>query len=110
MLQSQTAVLERGALLEGQIETEPFEVAWASEGLWWVHFLEPANGVRVRAQAQISPDGINWIDHPTPAIEIAATGFASLPVEHFGHWMRLSVTTVTGSGTPRVRIYLALKG
>jgi len=36
MRESQTAVLERGVVLEGEIATEPFEAAWATEARWFV--------------------------------------------------------------------------
>jgi hypothetical protein len=109
MLQSQSAVLERGFVLEAEHATEPFEVAWAREARWYVHFLKPAAGTQVKLQAQISPDGINWIDHESAVIVAEAEGFVSLPVEQFGHWLRLTSTQVTGEGAPLMRIYLALK-
>lgn len=110
MRQSQSAVIERGFELDGTHATEPFEVAWAGEARWFVHFLVPAPGSRVSLQAQISPDGINWIDHESAAaIESEAVGLVSIPVTHFGHWLRLRTTQSAGQDRPLVRIYLELK-
>jgi hypothetical protein len=107
--QSQSAVLERGFVLDSEHLTEPFEVAWAGEARWFVHFLEPAAGSRVRLCSQISPDGINWIDHESGPSEVDAEGFVSLPVQEFGHWLRLHTTQLAGEKSPLLRIYLVLK-
>lgn len=108
--QSQSAVLERGLDLDRVHETEPFEVAWASEARWFVHFLREAPNSRVEFRVQISPDGINWLDHEAIApVAAKASGFITIPVERFGHWLRLRSEQVSGSESPRLRIYLELK-
>ena len=110
MRQSQSAVLERGVELDGVHETEPFEVAWAGEARWFVQFLRPAPGSTVELHVQISPDGINWIDHESvPAVESDAVGFLSIPVDRFGHWLRLRTEQTSGSDSPLLRIHLELK-
>ena len=110
MRQSQSAVLERGVDLVDVHETEPFEVAWAGEARWFVQFLRPVENATVELQVQISPDGINWIDHESVApVSTKATGFLSIPVTHFGFWLRLKRTLVTGPAGPMLRIYLELK-
>ena len=110
MRQSQSAVLERGVDLVDIHDTEPFEVAWAGEARWYVHFLRPAVGTVVEFRVQISPDGLNWIDHEAIApLEFDATGFLSIPVTGFGHWLRLRSTRTAGAESPMLRIYLELK-
>ncbi|MHA7984664.1 DUF6385 domain-containing protein [Rathayibacter sp. CAU 1779] len=110
MRQSQSAVLERGFELTGIHTTEPFEVAWAGEARWFVQFLREAPGTSVRFHVQISPDGIDWLDHESSAgVETAAVGMVSIPVESFGHWLRLRTESVSGDDAPLVRIYLELK-
>jgi hypothetical protein len=110
MRQSQSAVLERGVDLTETHDTEPFEVAWAGEARWFIHFLRPAEGTTVEFRVQISPDGLNWIDHEAVApLESEASGFVSIPVQHFGHWLRLRSHVTAGGGTPMLRIYLELK-
>jgi hypothetical protein len=110
MRQSQSAVIERGVELGTAHATEPFEAAWAGEARWFVQFLRPAPGVRVSIQVQISPDGITWIDHEGVApVETEAVGMVSIPVAHFGHWLRLSTSKISGDEGPMLRIYLELK-
>lgn len=110
MRQSQSAVLERGVELEGSHETEPFEVAWAGEARWFVHFLREAPGTAVEFRVQISPDGINWLDHERVApLTAQAIGFVSIPVTGFGHWLRLRSEQTSGHASPMLRIYLELK-
>jgi len=110
MRQSQSAVMERGVELADVHETEPFEVAWASEARWFVQFLRPAPGNQVEFRVQISPDGINWIDHEGhPPLVSDAVGLLSIPVESFGHWLRLRSERTSGSDRPMLRIYLELK-
>jgi hypothetical protein len=110
MRQSQSAVLERGYELEKVHTTEPFEVAWAGEARWYVQFLREAPQSRVVFHVQISPDGITWLDHESaPAVETPASGILSIPVERFGHWLRLRAELVSGNVSPLVRVYLELK-
>lgn len=110
MRQSQSAVLERGVELKQVHETEPFEVAWAGEARWFVHFLRAAPGSAVEFRVQISPDGIHWINHESlPAVQCDANGIVSIPVERFGHWLRLRTEQKSGDEAPLLRIYLELK-
>jgi hypothetical protein len=110
MRQSQSAVLERGVDLVDVHETEPFEVAWAGEARWFVHFLRPAENTTVEFRVQISPDGINWIDHEAVApVSSEASGFVSIPVTQFGHWLRLRSSLISGTPGPMLRVYLELK-
>jgi Domain of unknown function (DUF6385) len=110
MRQSQSAVLERGVELNKVHETEPFEVAWAGEARWYVQFLRAAPGATVELRVQISPDGINWIDHESvSAVQSDAVGFLSIPVDRFGHWLRLRTEQKSGDVSPLLRIYLELK-
>ena len=108
--QSQSAVLERGVDLDKVHETEPFEVAWAGEARWFVQFYRPAPGSTVEFRVQISPDGINWLDHEGAVpVESEAVGLLSIPVTHFGHWLRLRSEHKSGDAAPMLRIYLELK-
>ncbi len=110
MRQSQSAVIERGFVLEGDSHaTEPFEVAWAGEARWFAQFYTPAPGTTVSFQVQISPDGLHWMDHESSPLATEATGWATIPVERFGFWLRLKIDRIGGQGTPTVKIYLELK-
>jgi len=110
MRQSQSAVMERGVELETVHETEPFEAAWAGEARWFVQFYREAPGSTIEFRVQISPDGINWLDHEGVApMTSEAVGFLSIPVSHFGHWLRLRSEQKSGDTAPMLRIYLELK-
>lgn len=78
MRESQTAVLERGIRVEDEFATEPFEVAWAGEARWFVQFLEPGEDATVTLTPQVSADGLAWVDHEAPAVEVAAGGLITL--------------------------------
>ena len=67
-----TAVLERNATFEGDFETEPYEVGWASEARWFVRVLAAEGaGVSLACTAQVSPDGLGWCDEGGPPLLIA---------------------------------------
>ncbi|MGL3148928.1 hypothetical protein ACSS7Z_01080 [Microbacterium sp. A82] len=110
MRQSQSAVLERGVDLVGSHATEPFEVGWAGEARWYVQFLRPAPGTEVEFRVQISPNGLQWIDHDLIVpVTSEAVGLLSIPVSTFGHWLRLRSEQTSGDDAPMLRIYLELK-
>ena len=109
MRESQTAVLERGIRLHDEFATEPFEAPWAKEARWFLQFLEPSPGATVAVTAQISADGLTWVDHELPPVQGQATGVITAPVRDFGHWLRLVVRRSGGETDPLTRVYLALK-
>jgi hypothetical protein len=50
------------------------------------------------------------MDHESAPIQQSdATGWVSIPVERFGHWLRLRVERTSGTVPPLLRIYLELK-
>ena len=111
MRQSHTAVLARNETWSGEVATEPYEVAWASEAIVFLRVLEPAEvpyGVTLRVQ--ISPDGMRWCDEGSV---VALGGDPDVPtfvrVTHFGGWLRLTGSLADGV-VAKVVAYLALKG
>lgn len=109
MRESQTAVLERGARLDEELLTEPFEVAWAGEARWFVQFLEAVPDGQVTLMVQVSPDGLAWTEHEAAGLTTAAAGLVTLPVDDFGHWLRLSIRQQGGEAAALVKVVLALK-
>lgn len=110
MRQSHTAVLARNEVWEGSVATEPYEVAWASEAVFFLRALEPVEEVhRVSLDVQISPDGIHWCSH---GAVLSVSGDpqvpSSVPVRDFGGWLRL-VGEVPEGMSLKVIAYLALK-
>lgn len=112
MRNAYTAVIARGDLWEGSLQTEPYEAAWAGEAVFFVHVLEVTRGDatgQALARVQISPDGLHWVDEGAVvhiAARAGALGFAR--VTNFGGWLRLNVTVPAQIGI-KVVATLALK-
>ncbi len=110
MRESHTAVVERNVEWRGDFVVEPYEVAWAGEAIYFVRALSvdgvPADAT---AHAQISPDGMRWVDDgttlPLPAAPDEVT-FAR--VTHFGGWLRV-VGELPEGARLTVIVYLVLK-
>jgi len=109
MRQSYTAVIERNEVWQGSFATEPYEVAWAGEAIFFVRALamEEING-SVSAQVQISPDGIHWCEEGSQLFLPAEPGLTFCRVSHFGGWLRLAGQLPDGV-TMKVIVYLSLK-
>lgn len=119
MRQSHTAVVERNQLWEGDFVTEPYEVGWSHEAIFFVQILRAEKSPIVSARVQISPDGIHWCDMTSDSVKTVAPflslgsikaskgkiGF--LQVSHYGGWLRLA-GTVRG-GRVWALVHLALK-
>ena len=101
---SLTAVLEKNSTFESDFETEPYEVAWASEARWFLRIFEISGTLRV--YAQVSPDGLEWCAEGSPALEIREKGLYSFSLRDFGHWLRIAAKL---EGRIRLQILLALK-
>jgi hypothetical protein len=109
MRESQTIVLERNAEWCEEFATEPCEVAWASEAIFFIRALEvdgiaPGSSARI----QLSPDGMNWCDEGESIRLPVEPGVAFCRVAHFGGWLRLSGRLPRGSSI-KVIVYLTLK-
>ena len=119
MRQSHTAVVERNTLWEGDFATEPYEVGWSHEAIFFVQILRAEKSPIVNARVQISPDGIHWCDanHESVKseygsgnrIDLSASkdALAFAQVSHYGGWLRLA-GTVRG-GRVWALVHLALK-
>ena len=113
MQESHTAVIERNVTWQGPFATEPYEVAWASEAIFFVRVLAKANAPDILvAQVQISPDGMHWCKEGE-ILQIPTQDYdgdlAFCRVEHFGGWLRLAGEVPAGSSIT-VIVYLVLKG
>lgn len=108
MRESHTAVIERHLRAHGRWETEPYEVAWASEVIVFVYLTEPsARDVEVRLQ--LSADGMRWIDDIAGVVPMGATaGFVKL--RHFGGWLRCVLELGASGSDTEIDVYLAAKG
>ena len=106
---SYTATIERNVVWRGDFATEPYECGWASEAIFFVRALDATAGCEGLARAQISADGMRWVDEgaamrlPTRADEVAFCR-----VSHFGGWLRLAGEIAEGESLT-VLVSLALK-
>lgn len=84
---SYNAIVERNVEWSGSFETEPYEVGWAGEAIFFIRSLEGAG--RGEARVQITPDGIRWCEEGT-TVQLPAEGEVTFcRVAHFGNWLRL---------------------
>ena len=102
------------AKANGTFEVEPHEAGWASEAIamLYVHFVRGTAPV-LRARAQISVDGVRWMDLGKAFEPIREPGGYHLTLGSFGNWLRL-VGEVSGgpeddSPAMEVDIYWVLK-
>ena len=110
MLQSHTTVLERLKVLDSSFETEPYEVGWAREAIFFVrvHEISGSRAAMVSA-VQISADGIEWVDEGTTFSWPKEPAVCFARVTHFGGWLRLKNTIHGNGGVINATIQLALK-
>ncbi|HLI15135.1 MAG TPA: hypothetical protein VKV23_03660 [Acidimicrobiales bacterium] len=108
MRYSYTAVIERGAIVRGELATEPFEVGWADEARWFVK-VRNLDDSTLEMRTEVSPDGLVWAPHEQPGTTVTRAGMATWPVREFGQWLRLRLVCEQ-EAAPEVMVYLVLKG
>ena len=91
MRQFQNNVLDYKWEVAGDYTSAPLETAWATEAMFFVR-LESIRGKNVlfNARAQISVNGIDWIDEGTAFEPISAEGQYVIRLKHFGGWLRIT--------------------
>lgn len=99
----------------GVFFTEPYEAGWADEALAMVYVRECAGTPpRLELRAQISADGVRWLDHDTPPLVLEQAGTSHLALARFGNWLRLAGTVSGGPGDGSAAfvldLYWVLKG
>lgn len=110
MRESHTAILEREMPLRGCYATEPYEVAWAREAIFFVRAHTAAPAAAHLARVQLSPDGMHWCDEGS-TVRVAHPGheLSHVKVGHFGGWLRLA-GTVPDDEQLVLSVQLVLKG
>lgn len=104
-----TAVVERNVLWEKAFTTEPYEVAWASEAIFFIRALDNPMISNPHARVQISPDGMHWVDEGTTiALPTTQDEVSFCKINQFGGWLRLVGNIDTGEKIT-VIVYLVLK-
>ncbi len=110
MRQFYTVVLERIRRYKSDFQTEPYEVGWASEAMFFIRMHElTGSGTVIEARVQVSVDGIHWIDEGTSFPAINHKGDNFIRVSHFGGWLRLACTLAGKDPEVELTVQLALK-
>ncbi|HRP04636.1 MAG TPA: hypothetical protein PLV87_06970 [Opitutaceae bacterium] len=91
MRQFQNNVLDYKWEVSGDYTSAHMETAWATEAMFFVR-VEQAHGkdFRFNARAQISVNGIDWIDEGTAFEPIKGDGQYVIRLKHFGGWLRIT--------------------
>jgi hypothetical protein len=91
MRQFQNNVLDYKWEVSGEYTSAHLETAWATEAMFFVR-VEQARGRNFRfdARAQISVNGIDWIDEGTSFAPITGEGQYFIRLKHFGGWLRIT--------------------
>lgn len=108
MRESHTAIIERNVEWADSAETEPYEVSWASEAIFFVRLLEAEGNLPAQLSVQISPDGIRWCDEGGILELNFKSELSFARVRHFGGWLRLKGDLPRGQRA-RAIVYLTLK-
>ena len=109
MKQFYTVVLDRITEFQGLLESEPYEVGWANEAIFFVRIHAMEKGAVLDGKVQISADGIQWVDEGTQIIGMSAVRSYCVKVTHFGGWLRFVLTGPVAKQCT-VTTYLVLKG
>lgn len=108
MRTSTTVVLERRTRMTTELATYPYEAAWAAEAIFFVS-ASGADHPALRVQAQLSPDGINWVDRGAPVDLAPEVPIVAIDLTVFGGWLRLVIVGATEDRPAVVLVHLVLK-
>lgn len=108
MLNFATSVIERRLTISDVHATHPYEAGWAAEAVFFVQVEGDHPDLSV--QAQISPDGLHWVDRGESRVIAAAEEIIAIELANFGGWLRLTFAGATPEQPARVLVHLALKG
>ncbi len=104
-----TAVVERNIQWEKEFTTEPYEVAWASEAIFFIRALDKPTISEKLAHVQISPDGMHWVGEGTTiTLPTKQDEVSFCKISQFGGWLRL-VGEIPQGEKITVIVYLVLK-
>lgn len=107
--ESITYVIARNETWVGPSATEPVEAGWATEAVFFVRALGAPEGPMPQVRAQISADGMRWVDEGTVAdMPAVLDDVQVLRVAHFGNWLRLATDLAEGA-TATVLVTVHLK-
>ena len=106
----QASAVERRITITGQFGSQPMEAGWASEAIFFIWVESISIPTELMVNAQISPDGINWIDEDAAKISISQPGYYAVKTVHFGNWLRVRGTVNDPDSELKLSVHLHLKG
>jgi len=109
MRRSHTAVIKRNTTNNGSFASEPYKCAWAREAKWFIRVLDVEGGTLLKANVQVSPEGLFWCYEVATFPDIDEQGLYSLPARDFGGWLRLNCAISGAKPAVKLMIYLVLK-
>jgi hypothetical protein len=90
MRQFQTNVLDFKFAYEAPFASEPYECGWAAEAIFFLRIEEKSGqDAALTAYAQISADGLHWVDAGPNIGPLTEPGDYFLRLTHFGGFIRL---------------------
>ncbi|MEO3926718.1 DUF6385 domain-containing protein [Micromonosporaceae bacterium B7E4] len=101
-------MIERRLTITAAHTTHSYEAGWAGEAVFFVQVEGDHPDLSV--QAQISPDGLHWVDRGDPRVVAAGEKIAAIELANFGGWLRLAFSGATQQQPATVLVHLALKG
>ena len=104
--ESTTAVLIRGETVSNNFSTEPYEVGWAKEAIFFLYNLE--KDITGKFCVQISPDGFNWATDENHILIPKANYVSFIKINHFGNWLKF-VSSINGDEKTKIMATLHLK-
>lgn len=108
MQQTNTSVIARRIVLDGDYATQPYEAGWASEAVIFVQ--TEGDHPDLHLATEISPDGIHWIQRGETVVLDAESVIAELSLKTFGNWLRVTLRGATKEATARVLVHVNGKG
>lgn len=108
MLNFATSVIERRLVITAAHATHPYEAGWAGEAVFFVQV--EGDHPELSVQAQISPDGLHWVDRGESRVIAADEKIIAVELANFGGWLRLAFAGATPDQPAKVLVHLAMKG
>lgn len=108
MQQTNTSVIARRIVIDGDYATQSYEAGWASEAVIFVQ--TEGEHPDLQLATEISPDGIHWIQRGETVSLDAESAIAELALKTFGNWLRVTVKGATKEATARILVHVNGKG
>lgn len=103
------SAVERRVKFKNEFTSHPMEAGWAGEAIFFLIVEQIDEGTTLKAIAEISADGINWIAEGAAFPIIDKPGHYFCKVQHFGNWLRVSGKIIGSNTEIKASVQLHLK-